>query len=131
MFNKQVNGVLTLIALSIFADKRVLSSEITAFIKSAEQINKNVRSEIPITEAKLLMWFETNRLHLRERVNLRPAGFKHWFDTVLEDVAEYKDKLFLMEMIDLISNADGELHISEKALMVLVDKTIKDPRKYG
>lgn len=125
MFSKEVNGVLTLIVLSIFADKRVLSSEITTFIKSAAIINKKVRSDSPITEAKLLAWFENNRIILRDKTRLGPVGFEHWFATVLADISDFKDKRFIMDMIEKIAQADGEVHISEKALLALVDRHVQ------
>lgn len=125
MFNNEVNGVLTLIALSIFADKRVLASEITSFIKSAGVINKKVKSETPITEAKLLAWFENNRIFLRDKTLLGPVGFEHWFKTILTDVSDFEDKSFIMDMIEKIAQADGEVHISEKALLALVDRHVQ------
>lgn len=121
MFNLQVNAVLTLIALSIFADKRVLSTEVSAFIKSARDIDANVESQLPLTEAKLLMWFEINRMRLSDKVKLGPIGFQRWFQTVLNDASDYGDKDFILDAIKRISRADGEIHISEKALSVLVD----------
>jgi len=125
MFNRQVEALLTITALSIFADKRVLSSEITAFIKSAKDIDGKIQSRIPITEAKLLIWFEMNRIRLSDKIRLGPAGFKHWFEMVLADLAEFTDIDFLMDLIKRISLADGELHISEKALFVLVEGKFK------
>lgn len=122
VLNKEVNGVLTLIALSIFADKRILSSEITFFIKSATAINKKVKSDTLITEAKLLAWFENNRITLRDKTSLGPVGFEHWFKTVLADVSDFKDKSFIMDMIQKIAEADGEVHVSEKALLALLDR---------
>lgn len=124
MFNKDVNGVLTLIALSIVADKRILSSEITAFIKNAQLIDKKLKNDSPITEAKLLAWFENNRVTLRDKVSLGPVGFEHWFKTVLADISDFEDKSFIMDLIEKISQADGEVHISEKALLALVGRYI-------
>ena len=124
MFNRQVNAVLTLIALSIVADKRVLSSEITVFIKSAKLINKKIESDLPITEAKLLAWFENNRIILRDKVNLGPVGFERWFETVLADISDFEDKQFIMDMIEKIAQADGEVHVSETALLALVARRV-------
>lgn len=126
MFNRQVEALLTIAALSIFADKRVLSSEISTFIKSAQDINERVDSAIPITEAKLLMWFEINRMRLNDKVRLRPIGFKRWFDTVMSDLTDYADQAFITDLIERISLADGELHVSEKALTVLVEGKFRE-----
>jgi len=73
MFNRQIDAVLKVIALSIFADKRVLSEEISAFVESAEIIQSKVQSDIAISETKLLLWFELNRAELQNRMKL---GFR-------------------------------------------------------
>jgi len=70
MFNRQVEAVLKLIALSIVADKRVLSEEITTFVESADVIQHNIQSDIVISEAKLLLWFELNRAELQSKMSL-------------------------------------------------------------
>lgn len=122
MFNPQINAVLTLIALSIFADKRVLSTEITAFVKSADIIQKNVKSPIPITETKLLMWFELNRGDIQEKMRLSSPRFKQWFDQVVSELPILRDKSFISKIVGDIAKADGELHISEKALSVMLER---------
>ena len=119
-----MNGVLTLIALSIVADKRILASEITAFIKNAQLIDKKLKNDSPITEAKLLAWFENNRVTLRDKVSLGPVGFERWFKSVLADISDFEDKSFIMDLIEKISQADGEVHISERALLALVGRYI-------
>lgn len=127
MFNRKVHAVLTVIALSVFADKRVLSTEITAFVKSADIIQKKVKSDIPVTEAKLLLWFELNRMDIRDKMRLGPVGFKRWFDTLMAELASISDKAFISEIVQRIAYADGELHISEQALKVMLDNSFESP----
>lgn len=129
LFNIQVEALLTVIALSIFADERVLSSEISAFIKSAKDIEAHVTSDVPVTEAKLLMWFEMNRLRLSDKIRLGPIGFKHWFESVIAELSAYSDEAFVVDMLNRISVADGELHVSEKALSVLVEGQFRSQAK--
>ena len=121
VFNRQVEALLTIFALSIFADKRVLSSEISALIKSAEDIDSRVNSSLPVTEAKLLMWFETNRMRLEDKLRLGPIGFKRWFESVMSDLSDFSDQALLTDLLHRTSLADGELHVSEKALRILVE----------
>lgn len=127
MFNRKVHAVLTVIALSVFADKRVLSTEITAFVKSADIIQKKVKSDIPVTEAKLLLWFELNRMNLRDKMKLGPVGFERWFETVLSELSALSDKSFISDIVRRISYADGELHVSEQALSVMLEKKFRGP----
>ena len=127
MFNRQIEAVLNLISLSIFADKRVLSEEISAFVESADLIQSKLQSDIVISETKLLMWFELNRSELKSIMGLGPAGFKHWFENLISELPVISDKRFLMDIIERISNADGELHISEKALEVMLARSFESP----
>lgn len=125
MFSRKVHAVLTVIALSVFADKRVLSTEITAFVKSADVIQKKVQSDIPVTEAKLLLWFELNRMEIRDKMSLGPVGFKRWFETLMTELVSISDKTFISDLVRLISHADGELHVSERALAVMLENKFK------
>jgi len=125
MFNREVEATLTIIALSIFADKRVLSTEITAFVKSADIIRRFVTSDLKITEAKLLLWFETNRVDINAKMQLRGDEFERWLDALLLDCASVSDKRFISNIIEHISKADGEVHIAEKALSVMLDRKFK------
>lgn len=111
MFNRQINAVLKVIALSIFADKRVLSEEITAFVESADLIQSKVNSDITISETKLLLWFELNRAELQNKMTLGPAGFKHWFENLLSELPVLSDKSFITDIIGRIANADQELSL--------------------
>jgi len=127
MFNREIDAVLKVIALSIFADKRVLSSEITAFVESAELIQENVNSDVVITEAKLLLWFELNRADLMEKISLKVTEFEKWFVSLLEDLPVLPNKRFMTEAVERISNSDGEFHISEKALEVILNRVFNLP----
>ena len=127
MFNREIDAVLKVLALSIFADKRVLSEEISAFVESADLIHQKLNSDIVISESKLLLWFELNRSDLQSKMSLRPAPFQAWFEELISDLPVISDKRFILDIIERISKADGELHISEKALGVMLDRTFKTP----
>lgn len=127
MFNRQVEAVLTLIALSIFADKRVFSSEITAFVRSAEKINDHLASDIAISEAKLLNWFENNRARLSEKITSNSTDFKEWFEETLVELSKFSNRDLVLDVVNKIAMADGELHISEKALQVLIETKLDQP----
>jgi len=125
MFDHEVEAVLSVIALSIFADKRVLSTEITAFVKSADVISAHVNSDLQLSEPKLLLWFELNRERIQAKMQLGPAEFEAWFDSIFEDFARIPDKTFISDIVENIARADGELHISEKALSAMLDRKFK------
>ena len=120
MFNRQTEAVLSLTAFSIFADKRVLSEEISKFMSLSNVLRKTDISDIEITEPKLLHWFEMNRSILQDKMTLGPAGLKRWINMVIDDLSEFKQKSLILDWITQIAKSDGEHHISEKALCVLL-----------
>jgi len=111
MFSREISAVLKIIALSIFADKRVLSEEITAFVESADLIQSQLNSDMVISETKLLLWFELNRAGLQAKMFLGSEDFKLWFETLISELPVMSDTQFITDIIERISNADGELHI--------------------
>ena len=127
MFNREVEALLSLTAFSIFADKRVFANEIESFVKSAHQIEAAGRSTIAVTEPKLLYWFEMNREQLQDKMKLGPAGLKRWLIMIMDDLAAFPDKDLILKLIRKISKSDGEYHISEKALCVLVEERLDLP----
>ena len=130
MFNRQTEAVLSLTAFSIFADKRVLSEEISKFMSLSNVLRKTDISDIEITEPKLLHWFEMNRSILQDKMTLGPAGLKRWINIVIDDLSEFKQKSLILDWITQIAKADGEHHISEKALFVLLqDRLLEKPKR--
>ena len=116
MFNRQTEAVLSLTAFSIFADKRVLSEEISKFISLSPKLRATGISGIEITEPKLLHWFELNRSALEDKMKLGPAGLKKWISLVIDDLSGFNQRKLILDWITEIAKADGEHHISEKAL---------------
>jgi len=125
MFNRQIEAVLKVIALSIFADKRVLSEEISAFVESADLIQANLQSDIVISETKLLLWFELNRSEIQNIICLDSAGFQRWFEDLISDLPVLPNTQFITNIIEKIANADGD--ISEKALEVILERSFERP----
>jgi len=60
-------------------------------------------------------------------MKLGPAGFKHWFEDLLSELPIMSDKRFIIDIIENIAKADGEFHISEKALEVILNRSFTKP----
>lgn len=118
MFTKTIDNVLTILALTVFADKRVFANEIDSFINSARNLEALSNSEIDVSPAKLLVWFEAHKEGIKARMN-QGAAFEHWLNPILDSLTGHPDKHAILNRMIKISKADGEIHVSEKALMVL------------
>lgn len=99
----------------VFADKRVFADEIDTFVNSARFFEA---SESELSPAKLLSWFETHRDDLKHRMENRTT-FETWIYQILDNLSDHPDQQAILNKMIKISKADGEEHISERALIVL------------
>lgn len=117
MITKDLDDVLSLLGVTIIADKRVFSAEIEAFLKAAKDLKLARLIDPKLSEARLLAWYEMNKDDLTEKVH--SPYFKTWFYDCLDSLADLPDKSALLKAMGDISLSDGELHVSERALIVL------------
>ncbi|MDB2438638.1 TerB family tellurite resistance protein [Hellea sp.] len=120
MMTTQQHNILSLIAASIFADKRIFASEVEVFITSTQQLNRLKDMKSKLTEAELLQWYETHKEDIRQ--NISTPYFKDWFYDLLEKLSELRDKEALLDIMYKISIADGNVHVSERALITLAKR---------
>jgi uncharacterized tellurite resistance protein B-like protein len=125
----ELNDILSLLAATIFADKRVYSSEIRAFIETASGLSSVKELDPKVSEAKLLVWYEMHKESVSQ--NLEPSNFQEWFQNVANRLRGVPDKKSLLEAMQIISSADGEVHVSERALIVLLEKCWSVPSPYN
>ena len=120
MMSTDLNNVLSLIAAAIFADKHVYASEIEAFIDSTRKLPLAQRLDPKLSEARLLTWYETNKDGIRQK--LATPYFKDWFYDLLEQLSGLPDKETILPVMHTISHADGNVHVSERALVTLAER---------
>lgn len=117
MISNKLDDVLSLLAITIMADKRVFSTEIESFLKVANNLPCARLIDPSLSEARLLNWYEMNKGALRKKVN--GSHFKPWFYDCLGRIGNAHNKEDLQAAIHKIALSDGDLHFSEQALMVL------------
>lgn len=117
MISDELHDVLSLLAATIFADKRVFAKEVETFLKAADEIGQLRKVKENISEAKLLSWFDSNVDIIRQR--LQTSEFGPWFYGCLDRLDGLENKQALVNMMTQIAKADDEFHISEQALIVL------------
>ncbi len=110
-------ALLELLAMAIFADKRVYSEEIKTFVRVSQQLYKRMYLDETVTGAAILNWYEDNKDRLMSKVS---GDFKAWFQDIIPefDTTSFKDEI--LKAIRDISLADNDDHVSEKALTVLL-----------
>ena len=93
------------------ADQKVLAEEVFAFVRAAMAIDSS------LSEARLHAWFSNNRPRLRSRLN--HPDFSNWLLHCLDSVeVDHKPERVLKHLAE-IAAADQNVHVSEKALIVL------------
>lgn len=119
-----VDCVLELLAITMFADKQVLASEIQAFVEIVLRLQRDNTLSTNMSEAKIILWYE---LHKEELTRVMQHDvFESWIEERIHKLRDFPDKHLLLRAIDEIAIADGEKHISEKALHVLTARKWAD-----
>ncbi len=109
---------MTLLAVMVIADRKIISTEITAWVKSViSACRQSDQLSVP-SEARLYEWFDAEWLPLRETMTNRDLDT--WLTPLIDRVLKVCSHATLMGLLEDIAQSDGETHISEKALTVLV-----------
>ena len=118
MFTETIDDILKLLAVTVFADKRVFADEIDTFINSTTSLDALDNSEIDLSPDKLLVWFEKHRDDLKTHMETN-STLETWISKILDNLSDHPDRHAILNRMIKISKADGEVHISEKALIAL------------
>ena len=114
------NNILSLIAATIFADKRVYASEVETFMSASGKLAALQNANPKLSEARLLAWYELNKEDIRQKITT--PYFKDWFYHILEQLSDVEDKQSILDVMHEISLADGSVHVSERALITLAKR---------
>ena len=118
MLSEEINDLLSLLALMIFADKQVLDGEVSAFVRLADKLQVARDIEPRLSEAKLTALFGNNKDELENA--LEHQDFEGWLYSRLDRLNPLQDKLSILSVLCDIASSDGEVHVSERALIKLV-----------
>ena len=118
MLENKSNSLMGLLAMTMFADKKVLSQEIKAFVGGVKHLQSAHVLDTSLSEAEIIMWYELNKAELKAKVT--GVGFEEWLYNRLKHFEPIDDKQAILSTMRDIADADQEVHISEKALVVLV-----------
>lgn len=122
MLQTEMKDVLTVLAVGIFADKKIHSSEIMVFMQSASRLKLSKHEMPTLSEAKVLNWYEMNKDVVTAKFSGPRSEFDAWFVPILERVGEHADRDAMLQLLNKIFWADNEVHNSEAALMALVHR---------
>ena len=120
MLENKSNSLMGLLAMTMFADKKVLSQEIRAFVNSVKYLQCTGVLDDSMSEADIIMWYELNKDELKTKVTGK--GFEVWLQNCLADLSPLTNKSAVLIAMGDIANSDDEIHVSEMALVALVAK---------
>lgn len=126
-----VQSVLEILAMTMFADKQVLATEIQCFVEVVLRFQDQNSLSSEMSEADVIQWYEDHKAALAS--TLDNQTFESWMDEKIESLKDFSDLHQLLRAMDEIAMADGERHISEKALEVLTSEKLADAlfKKYN
>ncbi len=119
-----MQSVLELLAMTMFADKQVLAVEIQAFVDIILRFQYENVLKTDLSEADIIAWYEDHKANLVQIV--QHGAFEPWIENKIETLKDFPDKHLLLRAMNEIASADGEVHVSEKALEVLTAKKWAD-----
>ena len=114
------NDVLSLIAATIFADKRVYDSEVETFLTASSKLKILKDAKPKLSKSHLRKWYESNKDDIRGKITT--PYFKDWLYQLLENLSEVPDKQPILDVMHDISLADGSVHVSERTLITLAKR---------
>lgn len=117
MMSETLNDILNLLAVTVFADKRVFAKEIETFLKVTKKLKHLPNALEGLSEARLLAWFDENSDLIRNR--LESPDFESWLYGCLNRLTDFDHKPVILDLMLEIAKSDGEFHVSEQALIVL------------
>ena len=122
MLKSEMHDILMVLAVGVFADKKIHSSEIQVFMRSVSRVQLSKRDMPILSEAKALSWFEMHKDKVRQMFAGPRSEFDAWFIPILKRVGKHADKDALLHLLNMIFLADREMHNSEMALMTLIKR---------
>ena len=117
MLSHEIDDLFSLLALMIFADKRVVEDEVRAFVRLANNLQVARDLEPRLSEAKLSVWYEENKSGIR--AIFEGPNFETWFLKKVDLLKHMPNKIAILGVLCDIASSDGEVHVSEKALVKL------------
>jgi len=117
VFTQDIEDILTLLALTVFADKRLFAQEIEAFMGLAADMEDFNHGEKPLSQPRMLVWFENNKAELMLRLDV--PGFEDWFYALLDRLAHLHGKPAILKAMAKLAASDDDVHVSERALLKL------------
>jgi uncharacterized tellurite resistance protein B-like protein len=117
MTSQIMDDLLCLLMAVIVADKRVFAQEVQAFLTEAAKLQVKFEIMPQWSEAKFLMWYELNKATVKQQA-LGP-NLESWLYERVGRLAVIDDKPAILEAMRQVALADGEIRVSEQALIVL------------
>ncbi len=117
MVSEELGDVLTLLAVTIVADKKVVSEEVQAFLTCAQRLQLAMDLKPVLTHARLMAWIELNQEWISHIT--KPEYYERSLETVFDRLSHLNNKESILEAMMAISEADNEVHANEHALMVM------------
>ena len=115
------DNVVDILAMTIFADKQVLSEEISSFVATILWLQNENIIDSNFSEARLILWYEINKNEFIAA--LQNHSFEKWLEPRLKELSDFPHKAHVFEAMLSIARADNEEHISEQALAVLIARS--------
>lgn len=113
-------NILSLLAATILADKRIHDAEVETFASGVTQLTNSLNIELDCSEASIPTWFDRHKSNIREKT-VSPYS-KDWICEILEGLSHIENKQAILAVMKDIAKADNHVHVSERSLVAFTQR---------
>ncbi len=116
---RDMEALLTVAALSTYLKNGMRCEHMSAFADFAARLDGIDHPDQPITSADLSAWFDFNRPVLRDRLRLRPAGLKMWYQGLVSDLEGFPRQDIVQDILSGLSLEDLQTGLARRPKVML------------
>lgn len=114
-----MEDILTLLAITLAIDKRVVHAEFESFLLAASTIQAPSDSLMPLDQAAILNWFTDNNARLQTLLEKDDQTVDGAVARLIMNLQTFPDTGSLLTAMRSVAASDGSFHPREKEIIAL------------
>jgi len=115
----QMENILTLLAITVAIDKRVVQEEIDTFLSAAAAMNAHLEATSAMDQPALLAWFTENKARIQTLLEKNDQVIDGAVARLIMNLQTLPDTAPLLAAMRSVAAADERFHPREKEVIAL------------
>ena len=115
----QTEDILTLLAITVAIDKRVVQEEIDTFLSAAATMNAHLGAASAIDQRAILNWFADNNFRIQPLLEKDDETIDAVVARLIMNIQTLQDTAPLLAAMRSVAASDGHFHAREKEVIAL------------